>query len=124
MLANKTVSINVDLGEVEDAIRQAAEVIPWVDSVNVALGGHAGSPEVAREICALANPAGVAVHLHPGYPDRSGFGRRHMEMPRDELLYSLSQQRDVLPDIKVCKFHGALYNGADQDAALAATLLD
>jgi len=114
--------INVDAGEDLAQRRRDLELLPWVGAVNIALGGHAGDPDWARDLAARAAAEGLRVHLHPGYPDREHFGRRALPMDWTELSASLTRQRAALPDVEVCKFHGALYNQAATDRALAENL--
>src|SRR5690606_41401587 len=52
------------------------QVIPWVTSVNIACGFHAGDPGTMRQTVALALKHGVKLGAHPGLPDLAGFGRR------------------------------------------------
>jgi UPF0271 protein len=71
--------------------------------------------------------ARVAVGAHPGYPDLAGFGRRDMDMTPAELEASIVYQvgavaafaRSAGTDLRHVKPHGALYNRAARDPALA-----
>ena len=116
--------INVDTAEGESGSRQDLELLQFVDAVNIALGGHAGDPQWSRELARMAGQERIRVHLHPGYPDRQNFGRVVVDLPWHELASSLSRQRAVLPDIKTCKFHGALYNEASHNDVLAQHLVN
>lgn len=118
----KDLIVNVDAAESEHH-QVDLELLPYVDALNVALGGHAGDPKWSRELAARANDQGKRVHLHPGYPDRKNFGRIDIAMPWDELAQSLTIQRDVLPDTTACKFHGALYNRSIGDREFAEQLI-
>lgn len=117
-----TLQLNADCGEGDAAVDALA--LATVDAINVAVGGHAGDPQLARHLATAAQAQGVAVHVHPSYPDRAQFGRRSLALPWPELARSLSAQRAVLPEVQVCKFHGALYNDAVQDHALAEHLAE
>ncbi len=112
--------INVDIGESENELE--FQLLQNVDLVNIALGAHAGSPAWSRQLYRLAMKSGKQVALHPGYPDRDGFGRRDLRLPWPTLLDSLNQQHAVLPDVTRCKFHGAIYNQAVVDDAFAKRL--
>lgn len=116
--------LNCDSGErgPEDPIDLA--VLTHVDQINLACGGHAGSPAIAADLARRADDAGVEVCLHPGYDDRVHFGRRDLDLPWPILREGLERQRDVLPQVTTCKLHGALYHRADRDADLAALLAD
>ncbi|NMA08229.1 MAG: LamB/YcsF family protein [Clostridiales bacterium] len=128
----KKVDLNCDLGESFGAytIGQDAEVIPFITSANVACGYHAGDPLVMRKTCAAAKLAGVAIGAHPGFPDLAGFGRRNMTVTPDEAYgYTLYQLGALAAFAQVAgtrlqhvKPHGALYNMAGKDAALAGAI--
>jgi UPF0271 protein len=73
---------------------------------------------------------GVALGAHPGYDDREGFGRRPMQLSAAEisdlLLYQLGAldaiARAAGTVIRHVKPHGALYNQAETDGALAIAI--
>ena len=119
------IAINVDAAE---AGRAGAErdvaFLEYADAVNIALGGHAGEADWSAKFAELAKQKDVEVFLHPGYPDREGFGRRSMDLTWSQLMQSLNEQRSVLPDVSGCKFHGALYNEAMVDRIRASQLVD
>jgi UPF0271 protein len=128
------VDLNADVGESYGAwtMGDDAALLPLVTSANVACGAHAGDPLVMARTVALAARLGVAVGAHPGYPDRDGFGRRDLPMAADELRASLLAQLGALeavaraagvPVLHV-KPHGALYNRAARDPALAEVVAE
>ncbi|HET9484263.1 MAG TPA: 5-oxoprolinase subunit PxpA, partial [Xanthomonadales bacterium] len=90
-------------------------------------GYHAGDPAVMRATVRLARSHGVAVGAHPGLPDLVGFGRREMQVSPDEVegmvLYQLGALQAVARAegvrLQHVKPHGALYNMAARDRALA-----
>ena len=102
-------------------------VMPHITSANVACGAHAGDPGVMRRTVRLARAAGVAVGAHPGFADLQGFGRREMTMEPSDVEDSLIAQIGALAAIAKAegaalqhvKAHGALYNMAARDRALA-----
>jgi UPF0271 protein len=107
-----------------------AGVMPHISSANVACGAHAGDPSVMRRTVRLARVRGVAVGAHPGFADLQGFGRREMQVDPAEIEDSLVAQIGALTAIAKAegvplqhvKAHGALYNMAARDAALAAAV--
>jgi UPF0271 protein len=119
-----SVDLNSDVGE---GAGQDPELIPLLTSANVACGLHAGNHETMRATVALARHHGVAVGAHPSYPDREGFGRRPMAMSAPELEACVSSQLYTLAQIAAAhsvrlqhvKPHGALYNTAARDPAVA-----
>jgi UPF0271 protein len=126
------IDLNADVGESFGAWRIGDDeaLIPLITSANVACGGHAGDPLTIQRAVSIASENGVAVGAHPGYPDLAGFGRRQLEMPRDELEASLIYQigavaafaRAAGTELRHVKAHGALYNLAARDQAVAETI--
>ncbi|HDZ35974.1 MAG TPA: LamB/YcsF family protein, partial [Thermococcus sp.] len=80
------VDLNSDLGESFGRYKLGLdeEVMEYITSANVAAGWHAGDPLVMRRTVRLAKEKGVAVGVHPGYPDLLGFGRRYMKLTPEE----------------------------------------
>jgi UPF0271 protein len=123
------VDLNSDVGESFGAytIGQDPILLPHVTSANVACGFHAGDPGVMRATIALAKQHGVAVGAHPGFPDLVGFGRRDLHAtPReveDFVVYQIGALAAIAAAQGVAlqhvKPHGALFNMAACDAALA-----
>lgn len=123
------IDLNADLGEGFGVYSYGAdaELIPLVSSVNIACGWHGGDPAAMRRAAALAVKNGVTVGAHPGYPDLMGFGRRYMALSADEVTDMLLCQIGALDGVcraegtrvRYVKPHGALYNAAAKDAALA-----
>ena len=123
------VDLNCDLGESFGVYTMGmdAEVIPHVTSVNVACGYHAGDPLVMEKTVALAKRHHVAVGAHPGLPDLMGFGRRPMNVTPAEAGAYVKYQVGALMAfaaghgirLQHVKPHGALYNMAARDEALA-----
>ena len=127
-----SVDLNCDLGESFGAYRIGMDeaVIPLITSANVACGFHAGDPAVMHRTVRLCRQYGTAVGAHPGYPDLVGFGRRAMnvspEQAADDLVYQIGALKAFcdLEEIPLhhVKLHGALYNQAAKDPALAAAV--
>lgn len=123
------IDLNCDLGESFGAWSMGEDeaVLPHVSSANVACGFHAGDPTVMRRTVALAKAHGVAVGAHVGLPDLQGFGRREMKVAPEEAydftlyqvgaLAAIARAQGV--DLSHVKPHGALYNMAARDRALA-----
>jgi UPF0271 protein len=117
------IDLNADLGEGLDD----APLLPFLSSANVACGLHAGGPSVMDRTVALALERGVRIGAHPGYPDRENFGRTDMQLAPGELhslvLYQLGALDALVRarggGLSHVKAHGALYNRAARDRALA-----
>ena len=123
------IDLNADLGESFGAWRMGddAGVMPWITSANVACGFHAGDPATIRKTVALCVEHGVAVGAHPSLHDLQGFGRREMKITPDEVYAQTLYQVGALhaftraagARLHHVKPHGALYNMAARDRALA-----
>ncbi len=121
--------LNCDMGESfgRYTIGDDQAVMPYISSANIACGMYAGDPSVMRATVKLAKQHGVAIGAHPGWPDLQGFGRREMTMTPDEaegyVLYQIGAlaafARQEGLELQHVKPHGALYNQAVQDRALA-----
>lgn len=131
-MAPRSIDLNADLGEGFGAFRPAAdgELLAIVSSANVACGFHAGDPVLMRETVAAAAAHGVTVGAHPGYPDLLGFGRRALAATPAEVEAYVVYQVGALAAcctaagtrLRYVKPHGALYNQAARDAALARAI--
>lgn len=123
------IDLNSDMGESFGAYVIGAddEILRWVTSANVACGWHGGDPAVMRATVALAKRSGVAVGAHPSYPDLLGFGRRVIQLTRQEardyMLYQIGALRGFAEAqglrLQHVKPHGAIYNAAVKDRELS-----
>ena len=123
------VDLNCDLGESFGPYTLGDDrgVMGHITSANIACGAHAGDPSVMRLTVRLAVEAGVAVGAHPGFNDRGGFGRREIALPPGEVEDLVLVQLGALAAVahaeggrlRHVKAHGALYNMAARDRALA-----
>lgn len=108
-----------------------AELMDYVSSINIACGFHAGDPTIIAETIKTAIKKGVSVGAHPSYPDLQGFGRREMALSPEEVfdivLYQIAAVKGICEayGIKLhhVKPHGALYNRAAKDPALAKAIV-
>lgn len=122
-----TIDLNCDMGE---GMPFDEQIFPYISSANIACGYHAGSEKIMKRSVELALQHHVAIGAHPGFADKENFGRKEMYMS-DENYYSLIiEQLTVLKKvIDACnatlhhvKPHGALYNMAVKNKALAAVI--
>lgn len=128
------IDLNADLGEDEnpEGIARDIAIMDIVSSCNIACGGHAGSPQSMRTMLAAAKSKNIAPGAHPSYPDRDGFGRQSMDILLADLETCLKSQlhaiaaiaADVGVQLTHLKPHGALYNDAQDDPALATLLVE
>ncbi len=122
-----SVDLNGDLGE---GAGHDAEIMRYVTSANIACGAHAGDERTMRATVELALRHGVAIGAHPGYPDRQNFGRLPMTMGALALIESVAAQVRALnefvlaagAELRHVKAHGAMYNQAERDPAIASAI--
>ncbi|MDR6197546.1 5-oxoprolinase subunit PxpA [Siphonobacter sp. SORGH_AS_0500] len=126
------IDINCDLGESFGAytIGQDEAILPLITSANVACGFHAGDPGVMRYTVEKCLEHNVAIGAHPGFADLQGFGRRNMQLSPAEVYELVLYQVGALAGfvraagtrLQHVKPHGALYNMAAKDAAMARAI--
>lgn len=121
-------TINCDLGE---GMSNDEALMPFINVCNIACGGHAGDEVSMKTILRLAGKHGVLAGAHPSYPDRENFGRKTLIMDAETLCQSIIKQITSLQDLASAeniplthvKAHGALYNDAAKDPAVAKVLV-
>jgi UPF0271 protein len=109
-----------------------AALMPFITSANIACGFHAGDPAVMKRTVRAALRHGVAIGAHPGLPDLVGFGRREMAISAEEAfdmtVYQLGALAAVVKaeggQLHHLKPHGALYNMAATNPALAEAIAE
>ncbi len=120
-----TIDLNCDMGELAGGTLEEA-LAPFITSANVACGGHAGDAASMRGAVDLARRHGLAVGAHPSYPDRANFGRAALAMPAEAIAAAVRGQIAALAAIAGglthVKPHGALYNAAARDPAIARAI--
>lgn len=126
------IDLNCDAGEGFGrwSVGDDAELFRYVTSANIACGLHAGDPTIIARTVELAHRHDIAVGAHPGYPDLQGFGRRALALDPTEVealvLYQIGAvaaftRTAGVPLVHV-KPHGALYNQAAGDPAIAGAI--
>jgi UPF0271 protein len=121
------IDLNCDMGE---NIGNDEDIMPYITSANIACGFHAGDAKTMQATVRLAKNYGVAVGAHPSWLDMEGFGRREMSLPPDEVEALILYQVGALSAIAKAegvelihvKPHGAIYNQAAKDKALAMSI--
>jgi len=128
------IDLNSDLGEGFGVYRigNDKDIIKCVSSANIACGWHGGDPLVMDETVGECKANAVAIGAHPSFPDLIGFGRRNMTVsPKEAKAYTKYQLGALLAfaqahglKVQHMKPHGALYNMAAVDMALAKALAE
>ena len=125
--------LNCDLGESFGSWKMGKDedIMPLIDSANIACGFHASDPVIMQYTVKLALKHGVTIGAHPAYPDLVGFGRRSIACTPKEIEAFLIYQCGALDamckthGIKVdyVKPHGALYNDMMKNDAVFMALV-
>ena len=120
--------INVDMGE-GHLIEK--DLMPIIQSCNIACGGHAGSDNEIKECIYLAKKHQVKIGAHPSYPDKKNFGRITMQIDKKKLALSLESQLNSFirllknpKELHHVKPHGALYKDCAINKTLAKIFLN
>ena|ERR1043165_4031120 len=120
----KTIDLNCDMGE---GVGNDELIMSFISSANIACGYHAGDENTMRATIQLCKRYNVAIGAHPSFPDRENFGRTDMLLHPGEIYEMIMKQINCLEKIALenhaeihhVKPHGALYNMAARDKALA-----
>ncbi|QKY70341.1 LamB/YcsF family protein [Lentibacillus sp. CBA3610] len=128
-MAKDRIDLNSDIGESFGAytIGLDDDVLKIITSANIACGYHAGDHNTMYDTVETAKANGVGIGAHPGLPDLQGFGRRNIMVEPDDVYHFVTYQIGALKgfcqvhDARMnhVKAHGALYNMAATDAAMA-----
>ena len=129
-----SIDLNVDMGESFGRwkLGDDAAMMPYVSSVNIACGFHAGDPATMRETVGHAVEHGVAIGAHVGFPDLWGFGRRRIAVSAEEVRDYCTFQIGALgafvtaacSELRHVKPHGALYGMVSSDPELAGAVAE
>lgn len=129
-----SIDLNCDMGESTHLWHWSVEndraLLPFLSSVNLACGFHAGDAHTMHELVEAALTAGVAIGAHPSFADRENFGRSIQLLPPEKIYDIVLYQLGALDAfLKVMsgrlhhvKPHGALYNMAAKDEVLASAI--
>lgn len=125
---NLIVDLNADLGE---GAGHDTELFELITSANIACGFHAGDPASILRSIRDAAERNVAVGAHPSLMDRENFGRVEMAVEPADVFAHVTYQlgafnalTSVIPiRMNHVKPHGALYNMAVRDEALADAIV-
>jgi len=121
--------INCDLGE---GMPDEEKLMAFIDSCNIACGGHYGDKASMTSSLKLAQKMGVKAGAHPSFMDKANFGRKLVDIPFQELKKQLIRQIAELNEIALSmgislhhvKAHGALYNEAARSDEFGNVLID
>lgn len=122
--AGGEVDLNCDMGE---GIGNDEAIMPYVSSVNIACGYHAGNEKTIWQTIELAMKYKVSIGAHPSFFDRKNFGRQEINLSPEEVYELVTQQLILFNEIATSlsvnmhhvKPHGALYNMSAKDNLMA-----
>ena len=128
------VDLNCDMGESTQlyaySVEQDLALLPYLSSINLACGYHAGDPHTMHQLVEAALEKGIAIGVHPSFPDKENFGRTNMNFSPAQVYDIVVYQTGALQAflqvyharLHHVKAHGALYNMAAKDPALAGAI--
>ena len=115
-------NLNSDIGE---GAGEDEAILGNIDSANIACGVHAGSASITIATAFRCRTLGVQIGAHPGYDDRSGFGRVERSLSPEDIealiAFQVASLAAVVP-IAYIKPHGALYHRCQRDPNVADAL--
>lgn len=130
----RRIDLNSDMGEREtlEGLAIDAELMTLITSVNIACGGHAGSPLLMRRTATLAAQNKVGIGAHPGFCDPEFGGRREQDVTFGTIRALVVEQIETLVEIlardrlklRHVKPHGAMYNMASRDIGAAQAIVE
>ncbi len=129
-----SIDINCDMGESFGrwSMGNDKALFPFITSANIACGYHAGDPLTMLDTVQSALKYNVHIGAHPGFQDLEGFGRRSMHLSPREIYGLVVYQVGALAacaktlkaDLHHVKPHGALYNIAAREPAVADAIVN
>jgi len=113
-----------------EGVGNEMQLMPYINSANIACGYHAGNAQTMKEVIRLCLQYNVHIGAHPSFLDRENFGRTTMQLPPKEIYDIIKEQLRIIGKVaEECgtklhhvKPHGALYNMAAKDAVVAKAI--
>jgi len=126
------IDLNSDLGESYGPWKMGDDdsMLSIVSSANIACGGHASDPQTMFDTLTLAKQKNVCIGAHPGFEDKTAFGRRLLPLCADQVQQLIASQVGALmgiatlaeAQVSYVKAHGALANWAAATPEIANAL--
>ena len=124
-----SVDLNCDLGE---GFPSDALFYPFISSANIACGYHAGDLDCITTAIDFCIAHDVAIGAHPGFDDKENFGRKEIKLTAErlqdlvmhEVLTVRFNAMKMGKKLHHVKLHGAMYNMAAKNKAMALTIAD
>lgn len=132
MRITREIDINCDMGEIPALLADGTQdrLLEHVTSVNISCGAHAGDRMTIEQTIRAAHARNANIGAHPGYSDPANFGRIALAMTAaevaDMVFHQLVDFEEIADHcgaaITHVKPHGALYNTAVKDRAVAQAI--
>ncbi|MBI81002.1 MAG: lactam utilization protein LamB [Gammaproteobacteria bacterium] len=129
----KSIDINADLGEFRNRnqLKNELNILEHISSCSIACGGHIGDFDSIQSIMMPCKDLNISTGPHPSYPDKTGFGRKEININSDKLEKSITEQIELFFKVSKklsykpdhVKLHGRLYNDAAKKEHLANLFL-
>ena len=85
-----SIDLNCDMGEGMD---NDALIMPFISSVNIACGYHAGDESIVQKTIELSQQHGIAIGAHPGFSDKKNFGRIEQQLSGEQFYGTGTRNR-------------------------------
>ena len=125
-------NLNCDLGEtsIYHSAENDPDLMKYINTANIACGYHAGDELTMKKTVDLAIKNNVSIGAHPSFADRDNFGRKKINLTKNEVKKLVVDQIQILSKISNSsglklthvKPHGALNNMACEDYELSFTI--
>lgn len=96
------IDINCDLGQtigIYNHDKKNEALLPYITSVNIACGEHAGNESSILEALELARKYNLKVGAHIGFSDKENFGRKDINYRFDDLKLNIIKQINLLQSL-------------------------
>ena len=105
----------------------AYEIAKYMSSVNISAGFHAGDAISIKNALSYVKEHNLALGAHIGYQDIAGFGKREMELSKDEIEATVIYQIGAISayaktmglEIEHVRCHGAMNKKLSEDPEFA-----
>ena len=125
-------NLNCDLGEtsIHHSAENDPELMKLINTANIACGFHAGDELTMKKTVNLAIKHNVSIGAHPSFADKENFGRKRINLSKNEIKKLILDQIQILTIISEfrgvslthVKPHGALNNMACENYELSFTI--
>ena len=123
------INLNCDLGEksIHYSGINDLKLLKLINTTSIACGFHAGNHLTINETIINAKKNNVSIGAHPGFKDKINFGRKKINLTKNELTKLIIDQLEIISKISLfnnfpithVKPHGALNNMACEDIEIS-----